>query len=372
MKKEIKINFYLCLCLLAFFIISIFSIYSAASMLPNYYNYLYIKQILWYFVGIIFLFLIKFIKNDRIYRYSIFFYIFSCSLLLFLLIFGEEINGIKGWFYIGSLSFQPSELAKISLILIFSTVLNEFHFKENKSSKEELKLIIKIFSLALLPSILTFIEPDSSSAITYFFIAFIMLFISGIKKRWFLLFIIFISFILLTFFILYFKFKNVFIDFFSNDFYYRIKRLIDWKNSSGMQLENSLIAVGSSGLLGYGFNNTPIYIPEPSNDFIFSVYTSNFGLIGAFTLILFIIIFDNLIIKIALKSSITIDKYLISGIVASLVFNQIQNIGMTIGFLPITGIPLPFISYGGSSLIIYFIMISLCINANKKMVMFKN
>ncbi len=133
-----------------------------------------------------------------------------------------------------------------------------------------------------------------------------------------------------------------------------------------MQLENSLIAIGSSGFLGYGFNNTPIYIPEPANDFIFSVYTSNFGLIGSFFLILLLIVFDIFIINIALKSSKTIDKYLISGILASLVFNQIQNIGMTVGLLPITGIPLPFISSGGSSLIIYFIMISLCINAYNK------
>jgi rod shape determining protein RodA len=283
--------------------------------------------------------------------------------LLYLLIFGQVSNGIKGWIYISNLSIQPSEFAKISLIIILSHILNEFHFKEKTNTKEELILICKVFLITLIPAVLTFLEPDTGSTITYFFIAFIMLFISGLKKKWFIIFFVLISFFILSFYILYTKFSNVFIDMFSSNFYYRIQRLINWSNSSGMQLENSMIAIGISEIKGYGFGNTPIYVPEPYSDFIFSIYANNTGIIGIISFLLLTIVFDLLIIKIATISSKTIDKYLIGGIIACLIFNQIQNLSMTIGLLPITGITLPFISYGGSSLIVYFIMIGLSINA---------
>ena len=143
-------------------------------------------------------------------------------------------------------------------------------------------------------------------------------------------------------------------------------RLLDWSNGSGMQLTNALAATGSAGLFGDGINNTPIYFPEPQTDFIFSVFASNFGFIGSLVLLLSLIYFDMQIIKVGINSEKQY-KYIISGIIAMLIFQQIQNIGMNIGLLPITGITLPFVSYGGSSLISYMIIFGIILNiANKK------
>ena len=114
--------------------------------------------------------------------------------------------------------------------------------------------------------------------------------------------------------------------------------------------------------MGHGFNNTPIYFPEAGTDFIFSVYASNFGLFGIILLISFILFFDIYLINISKKVYSIQDKYTITGIISVLFYQQIQNIGMTIGLLPITGITLPLISYGGSSLISYLLLIGIVIN----------
>ena len=135
-----------------------------------------------------------------------------------------------------------------------------------------------------------------------------------------------------------------------------------WKNGIGMQLENSLSAIGSSGLFGHGFNKTPIYFPESSTDFIFAVYASNFGFVAVCIFLLVLVGFDFYILKLMKEISIVENKMILSGILGMLLFQQIQNIGMTIGLLPITGITLPFISYGGSSLISYMFIIGMVIN----------
>ena len=125
-------------------------------------------------------------------------------------------------------------------------------------------------------------------------------------------------------------------------------------------------AIGAAGLSGFGLNHTPIYFPEPQTDFIFAVYASNFGFIGSVVLISLIFLFDLRLILIALKTKDKMNKYLISGCIAMLIYQQIQNIGMTYGLLPITGITLPFISYGGSSLLSYLLMIGIIFNFSRE------
>jgi rod shape determining protein RodA len=116
-----------------------------------------------------------------------------------------------------------------------------------------------------------------------------------------------------------------------------------------------MAAIGSAGLFGHGYNKTPIYFPESSTDFIFAVFASNFGFIGVLVLIGIIIYLDINIIKLARKKIDDTDKYIVSGISGMLLFQQIQNIGMTVGLLPITGVPLLFVSYGGSSTLTNFL-----------------
>lgn len=189
-----------------------------------------------------------------------------------------------------------------------------------------------------------------------------MLFISGIRIRWFVILGLIALFIITLIVGLYLINSDIFIKIFGSSFFLRINRLLDWSNSTGYQLENGMSAIGSGGLFGFGFFNTPIYFPEPQTDFIFAVYANNTGYIGSLILLGLIIYLDIKLILLAIKINSSINKYVIAGIVGMLLYQQLQNIGMTIGLMPITGITLPFISYGGSSLISYMIMAGIIFN----------
>ena len=222
--------------------------------------------------------------------------------------------------------------------------------------------VAKIFIIWLIPSFLTFLEPDTGAIFIYSIIVIAILFVSPLRKRWFILAMILIGIGLGSFLFLYFLKKDIFVNIFGTELFYRIDRLLDWKNGTGMQLENSLTSIGSSSILGHGYNKTPIYFPESGTDFIFAVYASNFGLLGSIFLIVIILYFDITIVKIAKNASNITEKFTAVGILGILVYQQIQNIGMTLGILPITGITLPFISYGGSSLLSYMLMIGILLN----------
>ena len=372
MNKILKFKYdkQLLLILSIFIIISLISVYSAETIL-NENNNFFIKQAIWYSLGILLIFLIIYIGNDIFYKYSFYLYIIGNILLFLLLIFGTPINEAKCWFtipYIGS--FQPSEFMKIILIIFLAKEIKKFNEEYNNPSiKEEFKFLLKVILIVMIPSLLTFLEPDTGVVLIYLLITIIMLFISGIRYRWFTILFGLIILVLGTIFCLYFFNKDLFINILGTDFFLRIDRLLDWSNKSGYQLENGMTAIGSAGIFGHGFNNTPIYFPEPQTDFIFAVFSSNFGLIGSIILLILILLFDLKIIKLAFETKNNINKYIIAGTIGMLIYQQLQNIGMTLGLMPITGITLPFISYGGSSLLSYMIIIGFILNIydeNKK------
>lgn len=362
LQKKIKIDKTLLFCMLIFTIVSLISIYSASMYLSKTLGNLVLKQALWYLVGFFLIFLVFKFKLSFFIKIAPYIYLLNNILLLGLLFFAPEINGSKCWYVINGFgSFQPSEFMKISLILMEVYTVEKFKKKHTEmNAKNELKLILLIGIIFLIPTILTFLEPDTGAVIIYFIITIFILFISGIRFRWFLGVGLFAVIILSIFFGIYFFKQETFIKVFGSDFFYRIDRVINWQNGSGMQLENSLAAIGSSGFLGHGFNNTPLYFPEAGTDFIFTVFASNFGLVGSVLLILFILFFDLHLIKIGMDTKNKTHKYIIAGIIAILIYQQVQNISMTIGLLPITGITLPFISYGGSSLLAYMVLIGFC------------
>ena len=248
-------------------------------------------------------------------------------------------------------------------MLILATMIHKFRGEyENPSIEEEFIFILKTLTVLLIPSILTFLQPDTGCVIIYFIIYFAMMFASGIRARWFIIAISAIVLILGIVFGLYFFKEKTFISLFGTNLYYRLERIFNWSSGSGLQLENAMSAIGSAGLFGHGFNNTPIYFPEAGTDFIFAVFASNFGLLGSFLLISLIVYLDTNIILLSKKRIVDTDRYILVGIVAMLLFQQIQNIGMTVGLLPITGITLPFISYGGSSLLSYMLIVGIILN----------
>ena len=366
--SKFKINFRIVIPIVLMAIISIISIYSALTYTSKSLGNLALKQAIWYMVGVGLVFVLVKLGNEYLYRHTWILYIIGNLLLVVLLLFGTPINNSKCWLIIPGIgSVQPSEFMKIFIMLVLASMIHDFRNKyKNPSLWEEFLFIVKSFGVVLIPSILTFLEPDTGAVIIYFIIYIAMMFVSGIRIRWFVIAIILCGVGMGCFLGLYFLKEDIFIKIFGSSIYYRLERLFDWQTGSGLQLENALAAIGSSSLVGYGFNKTPIYFPESSTDFIFGVFASNFGFVGICLLLGIILYFDLSIIRLARRRISDTDKYILIGIVAMLLFQQVQNIGMTVGLVPITGITLPFISYGGSSLLSYMMIVGIILNISRE------
>lgn len=378
--SKYKVDKGILISVIIFAIISVVSIYSALTLLDTQgllessMNSLHLKQLLWYGIGFVVAYFVMFMGNDIIIKKINILYIIGVLLLFLVLIFGTTINEAKCWFVLPGIgNFQPSEFMKIILIIMLAKMINKFHDENDKPSVfDEFKFLMKVFVVVAIPSFLTFLEPDTGVVLIYLLITFIMLFISGFRYRWFIILIAIILAGIVGLIAIYFISKELFINIFGTSFFLRVDRLLDWSSGSGFQLENGMTAIATGGLFGNGFNNTPIYFPEPQTDFIFAIFASNFGLVGSIALIALIIYFDTKLIRTALNSNKNINKYIIAGIIGMLIYQQFQNIGMTIGMMPITGITLPFISYGGSSLLSYMIMLGIIFNISNDSLRYRN
>lgn len=359
-------------------LISIITIYSAQGIISDSYGNVFMKQIIWVIVGFGIAYGLMAIGNNFLYKNIWYLYGFGILVLIFLLIAPESIaktiNGSKCWFKMfGIGTIQPSEFMKIILILATSRLVHEFNEETLEPTiKDELKLLLKVGLVFLIPSILTFLQPDTGVVIIYFVIVLSILFVSGIRYRWFILLLSIVAVAIGLLLLIHNLNQDLFINIFGTNFFYRIDRLLFWQEGTGMQLENALASIGSAGLFGHGFNVNQIYFPEAHTDFIFAVFASNFGLFGAFAFIILLIFFDSRIINMASKNINVINKYAIAGIFGMLIFQQFQSIGMTIGLLPIMGITLPFISYGGSSYLSYMIIMGVVFNISNETIRYKN
>ncbi len=361
--------------MILFAIISVITIYSAQSLLGADMQNLALKQVIWYVIGFALAYFIMFIGNDFIYRNIWILYGIGVLSLFGLFFFGTSINDAKCWYTLpwNLGTIQPSEFMKIILIMTLGSMIQKFNENfDNPTIMEEFKFLIKVGIVVGIPSLLTFLQPDTGVVLIYLLITVVMLFISGIRYRWFALLFSICAFVIAIILGIYFINQDLFVKIFGTSFFLRVDRLLDWSNKSGYQLENGISAIGSAGLFGHGFNNTPVYFPEPQTDFIFAVFGSNFGFIGSLALISLLIFFNVKLIMIAIKNNSNINKYVIGGIVGMLIYQQFQNIGMTIGLMPITGITLPFISYGGSSLLSYMIMVGIIFNISNETLRYTN
>ncbi len=373
-KSKYQVDPFLLACMVLFAIISVMTIFSAQKLLADNMQDLAFKQLLWYLVGFIIAFFILKMGTTYILKNAWILYIIGNITLFGLFFFGKEINEAKCWYSLPGIgTIQPSEFMKIILIILIGKLIQEFHSHyTNPTLWEEFLFLLKIVGVVLIPSILTFLQPDTGVVLIYLLITIVMLFVSGIRYRWFILLFILLSVSVGSILLIYFLNKDLFIQIFGTSFFLRVDRLLDWSNGTGFQLQYGMTAIGSAGLLGHGFLHTPIYFPEPQTDFIFAVYASNFGFIGSIFLLSLIAFFDIKLINMAIKTNSTIYKYMISGIVGMLIYQQFQNIGMTYGIMPITGITLPFISYGGSSLLSYMIMAGIIFRISNENIRYTN
>lgn len=349
---------------LAVFIIGLFGIlmiYSASSIWAEYKFHDALKfvksQSIFFLVGI---FLCHFIsKIDSKFWLSLANkIIFICFILLVLVLIpgiGTVRNGSRSWFGIGGLGIQPSEFAKIGLIIFVSKYLsqNRRDLRDIKKGVFPILLVIGIFFLLIM------LEPDFGTAMVITLTLISLIFISGVKISFFvkvgLLGLLgIVGLIIIA--------------------PYRMARIVSFLNpwsdplGSGFQIIQSLYAIGPGGLLGQGFLNSHqkhFYLPEPQTDFIFSIISEEFGFLGVLIVVSFFFFLFYRSMKIALKTSDLFSKFLVFGLAIGILIQATLNLAVVIGLIPVTGVTLPFFSYGGSSLLVTMASIGIILSISK-------
>jgi len=311
-------------------------------------NYFFTKQLISLSISVFVFFILSFfdfyfLKSKKLINLI---YWFSVFLLILLFILGAAFSGAQSWFSVGLFAFQPTDLAKISLIFLLSSYFSKRHVEI-----ANFKHIIISGLYTLIIFILLLLQPDFGSAFIVFLIWFGIIIVSGVNKKH--LFILLLSAIVSVLFMWNFVFAN-----------YQKERIMNFLNpkadiyGSGYNANQSIITVGSGGLtgtgIGYGSQSRLDFLPESKTDFIFAAIAEEWGFIGVvFLFIFFGIILYRLLTKATLGRT-NFDSYVIVGIAIYFMAHFLVHIGIDIGLFPVTGTTLPFVSYGGSHLLIEF------------------
>lgn len=335
------------------------NIYSATHMKSGTH---YLKsQLIWLVVGLFLTYIILIFDYSIIKSYTSIIYWFGVFLLVLnrIPIFKSTVNGASSWIRIFGVQVQPSEFAKIGMIMMLAKLLSDMEGNINN-----VKNFFKLTAYAAIPMILIIVQPDMGMTMVCFFIVLGIYFMAGLDLK-----IILGGLLGLTLLIV-ICWNSPLIE------EYQKMRLISFLNpekyemSFGLQLIQSQIGIGSGGILGKGFlKGTQIaggFVPESHTDFVFSVVGEEWGLIGALVLLFFygVIIYRS--INIAKESKDIFGSIMCVGIISGILFSVLQNIGMTIGIMPITGITLNFMSYGGSSMLTSFMGLALILNVGMR------
>ena len=342
-------------------IFGIIMIYSASSIWAKYRfndSFHFAKlQLIFFLVSLLGLFITSKIDYHFYRKYANIILALSVLLLIIVLIpgIGSLKNGARSWIKIGPFGLQPSEFAKLGMIIFLAKYLanNQKNLSSIKKGVFPILLIIGIiFGLIML-------EPDFGSAMVMMLALMIIIFISGVKPSFFtslgLLGILGITGLIII-------------------APYRLKRIISFLNpwsdplGSGYQIIQSLYAIGPGGLFGLGFGNSiqkQFYLPEPQTDFIFSIISEEFGFLGVLIVTSFFAFIFYFILKISFKQKELFAKYLSFGLGIQIIVQALLNLCVVVGLIPVTGVTLPFLSYGGSSLLVSMISIGIILNVSK-------
>ncbi len=327
-------------------------------------------QLVWYGVSTIIMILVMLFGYDRLKRLHWILYGIGIFMLLGLLLGKAGLpiplvlqkNGAWSWYKIPGGNLQPSEFMKVFLIISLAAIIDRHNeLYPLRGSREDFLLLGKIALVSLPPFALVFEQPDLGTALVLFSIIFAMTLVSGIN--WKLITGLLLTVISgLTFFVVsWFKFPvliNLILKSHQQERFLAWQSPYQYKNEEGFQLIQSLNSIGSGQFFSHTFHSSGSF-PEAYADFIFSVIGGTFGFVGAVTVILLFFLLISRIIKIAVDTHDPFGTYICTGIVGMIMFQVFENIGMTIQVMPITGITLPFLSYGGSSLLCSMISIGL-------------
>lgn len=291
----------------------------------------------------------RFLKQTRV---VVALYVILLSILGFLFILGNTVKGAQSWFSLGGLAFQPSDLMKLGLIIVLAKYFNRRHIEI-----ANIRHIIVSGVYAFIPFVLVVLQPDFGSAMVLFAIWLGIIFVSGISWRHILLVAVLVS---TTFLLAWnFAFKP-----------YQKARIMNFINplqdirGTGYNAYQSTIAVGSGGLLGKGLGSGTQsrlnFLPEYKTDFIFAAYAEEWGFIGSILLLIFFAIIFMKLSFFALRADSTFEALFTYGVMVWMMTHVVINIGMNIGIMPVTGIPLPLMSYGGSHLLAEALALGMC------------
>ena len=297
------------------------------------------------------------IKPTFYYQHATKLLIISIVLLILVIIPGIGVirNGSRSWFGIGPFGIQPSEFTKLTLIIFTSKYLE----KSNKFLKDYKKGVFPILGILLLVFALIMLEPDLGTGVIIVVSIISLLFISGVNMKFFIVLGV-LGIIGIVILIIIAP--------------YRMDRITSFINpwsdplGTGFQIIQSLYAIGPGGLLGQGLFNSRqkhFYLPEPQTDFIFSIISEEFGVLGVVIVIGLFGILLYRCIRISLKCDNKFTKYLSFGLIFQIIFQTILNLSVVIGLIPVTGVTLPFLSYGGSSLLISSASIGIILSISK-------
>lgn len=317
----------------------------------------YQKQIMWFGIGSVFMCITWFIDYKLLGKLSYMGYGMFLVLLVAVL-FTTPINNATSWFDLGFFTFQPSEIMKIMYILLLANILDKINSKGKKQINKFSNLAI-VGILFIVPFLLILKQPDFGTAIVFLFITIIMLYKAGISYKYILIGILILLIVapLVYLFIL--------SDYQQN----RIKVFLNPELDpldSGYNAIQSKIAIGSGKLFGTGLlkgTQTQFgYLPVKSSDFIFSAISEEMGFVVSMAIIIIYIVMIIRMINVSTSSKDNFGSLVAIGIAGTYIFHLLENVGMTMGLLPITGIPLLFVSYGGSSMLTSFISLGIMLS----------
>lgn len=341
-------------------LISIFTISSA--MTSGQYNTDFsMRQTLFYILGFISLFIVTFIPVRLFKSYIWVLYglgVLSLAVLFFAPVtpLTPIINGAKSWYQFGFMSIQPSEFMKVLYIMALAYVIHQHNkYKLSTDLSSDVKLLFKMFLVSILPMFFILVQNDLGTVLVLIAILFGMIIVSGISL-WIILPTLTIAAVTGAALILGILYRPDLLQTYLGVRPYQFERIYSWlqpeaySTEGGFQLSNSMRAIGSGGIEGKGFGQGIVYIPESHTDFIFTIIGEEFGFLGTTLVIVVFFMLMLHLVRIALTINDSFSSYFIVGFLSLLVFHIFQNIGMTIQLVPITGLPLPFLSYGGSAL----------------------
>jgi rod shape determining protein RodA len=358
--NENRIDYGIILNVMVLAIIGLLSVYSTTTLIEGGDLVPTLFHALWYGVGTIAVIAAMQLDSEQYWKLSTYLYGFGLLLLVLVLFFYDRelaVTGARSWLRIGSLSVQPSELFKPAYIVFMARVVTEHNNKyPNRTIKTDFMQLGKILMFAAPPMILIQLQNDLGTNLVIMSITAGIILMSGIS--WKILAPIATTVIVVAggIIIVVANFPEFLID---NNIVqeYQINRILDWlrpfenTQGSGYQLAQSIKAVGSGQLSGKGFGVSQVTVPVRESDFIFTTIAENFGFLGSSVLLFVYFILIYQIVQICFKTRNEFYSYIAAGVISMILFHVLENIGMAIGLLPITGVPLPFVSQGGSALL---------------------